>query len=270
MPSHVLDDAARQFRNSLDRQFNAKPRGEFRLRLSNVGKPLCQLWYEKNGAPAEPKPVSFPIRMALGDVVEIITVAVIQAAQIDVDAINEAGSITVGGQKINGTSDITIDGKVWDIKSASAFAFEQKYSNPYGYANLKAHDDFGYIAQGVGYSEALDKPFGGWIATDKSTGDMAILEVPEGEIETSRNEVIADIERKVRLLESPEFPGREFEDVPETYRKKETGNRILGKTCEWCPFRFHCWPNLKHLPQQASTAASPQYKYYTHIEADNV
>lgn len=263
MPSFAIKDAARQFERALERQFTPRKQQEFRLRLSNIGRPSCQLWYEKNGAEKEPRPYSFPIKMVLGDTVEIITLAIIKAAGIDIEAINEAGEITVSGETIRGTSDITIDGKIWDIKSVSSHAFQQKYDNPFGYSNLAAEDDFGYVAQGVGYSAAMNRPFGGWIATNKESGEISVLEVPTEQDTTA---VLEDMERNVSKVKQVEFPGRAFEDVPEVFNKKLTGNRILATACKYCDYKNTCWPNLQFLPVQNSKAANPDYRYYTHVE----
>lgn len=266
MPPHLLDEAARQFRKSLDRQFNARPKKDFTLRLSNIGKPVCQLWFEKNGYEAEPKDYSFSLKMAFGDATEIILMAVMQAAQVDITGINEQGSIEVSGKTIYGTSDVTISDQVWDIKSASAYSFKEKFDSPYGYSNLSKKDDFGYIAQGHGYEMAIGKPFKGWLAVSKETGEVAALEVPE-EFKDSAPDTVKMLERKITLLDSPEFPGREFEDVPEMFKRKVTGNRHLCSTCGYCPWKNHCWPNLQHKPIQSSTASDPAWRYYTHIEA---
>lgn len=266
MPSHILDDAARQFRNALDRQFNAKPRGEFRLRLSNIGQPTCKLWYEKNRYPAEGKEYNHPLKMSFGDVTEIILMAALHAAQVDITGVNEAGSIEVAGVKINGTSDVTISDQIWDIKSASAYSFQNKFNNPYGYSHLKENDDFGYIAQGHGYEMAIKKPFKGWLCVSKETGEVAALEVPEG-FKDSAHETVTMLEHKVKALESKEFPGREFEDVPEKFKKKLTGNRHLGTACSYCPYKASCWPTLQHKPIQSSTASDPSWRWYTHIES---
>lgn len=269
MPSHILDEAARQFRNSLERQFSPRKKMPFRLRLSNIGKPVCQLWYEKNEAEGEPKDYSFPLRMAFGDATEVIFMAIAKAAGVDITGINEAGSITVNGVKINGTSDVTISDEIWDVKSASSYAFKEKFNSPYGYKNLLANDDFGYIAQGHGYEMAMGKPFKGWLVVSKETGDIAALEVPE-EFKDSASDTVAMLERKITLLDSPEFPGREYEDVEETFKKSKTGNRILGKTCSYCQFRHTCWPDLKLAPITNSKAAQPELREYTYIDPKNL
>ena len=45
----VIDQVANDVRDALQRQFSGKvKRKDFRLRMSNIGRPTCQLWYEKN------------------------------------------------------------------------------------------------------------------------------------------------------------------------------------------------------------------------------
>lgn len=269
MSPSIIDEATRQFKRSLERQFNPRKKREFSLRLSNIGRPACQLWYEKNGAEGEPRPYNHPVKMMFGDTIEIIAMAVLKAAGVDIEAINEAGEIVIEGQTVKGTSDVTIGGKIWDIKGVSKFSFENTYSSPYGYKELAEHDDFGYLAQAVGYSVALEKPFGGWIAVNKETGEFAVLEMPEHDIDAGRIGIVQGMEYTVRALESDQKPPRAFEDVPETYRKKPTGNRVLARACNYCDFKQVCWPGVQYLPAQASTSSDPAYKYYTHVEAKN-
>ena len=55
------------------RQFDSGPRDDFRLRMSNIGKPRCQLWYEKNDPKGKtPFPPHFLMNMILGDIVEAV------------------------------------------------------------------------------------------------------------------------------------------------------------------------------------------------------
>ena len=63
----VADDIA----DALKRQFGSgKSRGDFRLRMSNIGRPSCQLWYDKNKPEvATPLPTTFIMNMMLGDIV---------------------------------------------------------------------------------------------------------------------------------------------------------------------------------------------------------
>ena len=49
MSDETIDTVAREVAEALKRQFGSgNKRGEFRLRMSNIGRPTCQLWFEKN------------------------------------------------------------------------------------------------------------------------------------------------------------------------------------------------------------------------------
>ena len=55
--AEVADAVIRQFGSG-------KSRDEFRLRMSNIGRPTCQLWFEKNKPEtALPKPTTFVMNM---------------------------------------------------------------------------------------------------------------------------------------------------------------------------------------------------------------
>ena len=47
MTEEVTDLVASDVKAALDKQFNSPPRDEFRLRMSNIGRPKCQLWLDR-------------------------------------------------------------------------------------------------------------------------------------------------------------------------------------------------------------------------------
>ena len=55
--------------------------------------------------------------------------------------------------------------KVWDIKSASDWAFKNKFTNYGGYEKIKEDDPFGYLMQGFLYSEDISLYVGAWDVT---------------------------------------------------------------------------------------------------------
>ena len=62
----VMDAVKRQFGSG-------QSRGNFRLRMSNIGRPSCQLWYDKNKPEvALPRSTTFVMNMMLGDIVEAV------------------------------------------------------------------------------------------------------------------------------------------------------------------------------------------------------
>ena len=48
MDSDTIETVVNDIRDALHRQFAGETRQEFRLRPSNLGRPKCQLWFEKN------------------------------------------------------------------------------------------------------------------------------------------------------------------------------------------------------------------------------
>ena len=70
----TIEQVASDIKDALQRQFGSDGRkGDFRLRMSNIGRPSCQLWYEKNKPEvAVPLPTTFIMNMMLGDIVEAV------------------------------------------------------------------------------------------------------------------------------------------------------------------------------------------------------
>lgn len=270
LPDSLLDEFAANCRAALKKQFMDKRNERFTVRMSNIGRPLCTLQMEQAGTPAEQPSVFHKMKMLTGDVIEAGAIAIMRAAGVNVEETQGAVSLPVEGVTIQGTYDVKIDGKIYDIKSASAYAFSNKFGED-GFNNLRREDSFGYIAQGFGYAEAAGVPFGGWIAVDKTTGEWSVASTPNSdtEYEAARKDALDTIAKNVRALSSPTPFTRCFEDVPETYYKKPTGNRTLGFNCEYCAFKQACWPDMKVMSDLNSKGQSPKIKYYTHIEKGN-
>ena len=180
--SSRFDDLIEQFgddcKASLRKQLSS--RGGYRIRMSGLGRPLCQQKMEKRGHTQE---VAYNdiMRFLMGDLVEAVAVFVMKAAGVTVVDTQRQCSLKLGDTDVKGTLDIILnDGqdKVWDVKSTSPWSFDNKFSNRGGYEVIKEDDPFGYIMQGFLYSESQAMPFGGWIAINKSTGEWDFVEAP--------------------------------------------------------------------------------------------
>lgn len=256
---------------SLKRQLSPRD-NSFRIRLSGVGRPICQLLHDQAGTPAEPMDLEFPVKMLFGDMAEGMAIALLAAAGVEVTAYQEEVSFPIDHDSpIGGTLDVVIrtsDGveSVWDIKSASKWAFENKFTS---FDALKAHDDFGYIDQLYGYAKGYGLPAGGWIVMCKETGEIAVVAAPSGSAgKLEERQAVARINAVVNTLRTHPTPIlRHIPDKPETYRKKPTGNRVLDRTCTYCAYKAACWPNLEYRPSLVS--ATGTMTYYTHIEENN-
>jgi hypothetical protein len=243
---------------------------KFNLRMSNLGRPLCQLQQAKRGTPAHRwNEYQLMYTFMVGDMAELWLILVMQSAGIPIQDYDIPVKYTFGDQEISGTADIMIDDKIWDIKTMSAGSFA-KYTNFSGFEDIKKDDPFGYVEQGFAYAAGLGKPFGGWIIMNKNTGDIAISEVPlnytaqhKESIERSTN-----IIKKVMATKDTDPIDKQFEPIAEVFNKNPTGNTILHRTCSMCDFKASCWPDAEQRPSIMSMAKKPPMVYYTDIKYD--
>ena len=243
------------------RQFGSgKSRKEFRLRMSNIGRPTCQLWFEKNKPEsALPKPSTFVMNMMIGDIVEAIFKGLLKEAKVDFDDTDQV-TLDVGdsnGTRVSGSYDLIMGGAVDDIKSASDWSYRNKFES---YASLKKSDPFGYVGQLAGYAKASDKRAGGWWVVNKANGDFKY--VPAA---IDMREELTKLKETVEKVNENKFE-RCFEAVPETYRGKPSGNMVLNDNCRFCDYRFECWPNMQELPSKVSQARDPKIVAYVELQ----
>ena len=124
------------------------------LRMSNVGKPNRQLWYDFNSK-TEPSPIRPATQLVFlyGHILEEVLLVLARMAGHEVT--DEQKEVTVSG--VQGHMDCIIDGEVIDIKSTSGFSFK-KFKN----GTLPEDDPFGYMAQIAGYEEGEGTNKGGF------------------------------------------------------------------------------------------------------------
>lgn len=198
------------------------------LRMSNLGRPDRQLWYEFHPDPNDPKEEFEPhtlLKFLIGDLYEAVLLFLAKVAGHSVA--QEQAEVEVDG--IKGHIDAVIDDVVVDVKSASTYAFKK-----FKYGTLAEDDPFGYIDQIGGYMHALKKP-GAFLAGDKQNGHLALLQVPQEETEGLRIE--ERIEHLKGMVEDEEAPPRCYEPVADG----ASGNLALAVGCSYCPHKFRCW-----------------------------
>jgi hypothetical protein len=250
MTEETIQQVAADVANALRNQFGSgKSRGDFKIRMSNVGRPTCQLWYEKNKPEvALPMPTNFMMNMMIGDIVEAVFKGVLKEAGVKYED-TEKVTLDIGDTSINGSYDIVIDNAVDDIKSASDWSYRNKFES---FASLASGDGFGYVGQLAGYAKASGKRVGGWWVVNKANGHFKY--VPATGL--NMDDELAKIENTVKTVKENKFE-RCFEPVPETFRGKPTGNKVLNNGCKFCSYRFDCWDNLTERPAVKSQAKNP-------------
>tara|TARA_R110002126_G_scaffold89394_8_gene213603 strand:+ start:689 stop:1549 length:861 start_codon:yes stop_codon:yes gene_type:complete len=254
----VVKGIVKDVETALIKQFATKRDKAFRLRMSNMGKPYCQLWFEKNKPElALPPSSNFIINMLIGDIIEAVFKGLLREAKVEYKD-GEQVTLDLGdGQTIDGTPDIFFGDEVDDIKSASPWSYINKFKD---FNSLAEKDSFGYIAQLVGYAEATNTKPNGWWVVNKGNGDFKHVKATN----INSKQVLAKIKFTYKELKENKFR-KCFTDEEETYRKKPSGNRRLKQECSWCSFRHACWPGLQERPSLVSQAMEPPMVSYTQI-----
>ena len=263
MTEEVANQVASDVKAALDKQFNSPPRDEFKLRMSNIGRPKCQLWFDKNDSEDKiPLPPHFLMNMILGDLVEAVFKGLLRAAGVEFKDNDTVTHKLPDGQEIQGEYDMEMDGKIDDVKSASPWSFNNKFES---LESLQKGDGFGYIPQLVGYSKAAGKEVGGWWVVNKGNGEFKYVSASE----VDSDKVLQDIQETVNYIEKDEPFERCFDAVAETYFKKPSGNMVLASECKFCSYKQKCWPQLQTLPSRVSKAKNPPEVDYVYLGDQN-
>jgi hypothetical protein len=262
MSGDTIAQVANDVSEALQRQFGGgNKRDEFRLRMSNIGRPTCQLWFDKNEPEkALPLPTTFVMNMMIGDIVEAVFKGLLKEAGVEYEDSEQVSLDLDDSTSINGTYDIVIDGAVDDVKSASNWSYQNKFES---YDTLHAKDGFGYVAQLAGYAKASGKRAGGWWVVNKANGQFKYVPATGLDVE----EEIDHIKDTVQTIEKNEFE-RCFDSVPETFRGKPTGNQVLNENCIFCSYRFSCWPTLEERESVMSKAKEPKIVPYVSLSEE--
>ena len=244
MAEEVIDKVASDVKAAMLKQFASGPRDKFRLRMSNIGKPKCQLWFEKNDPEGkEPFPPHFLMNMILGDIVEAVFKGLLTAADVSFKDNDKVVLKLPNGQEIKGEYDMEMDGRIDDVKSASWYSYNNKFES---IEDMQKSDGFGYVSQLVGYSEGAGKDVGGWWVINKNSGEFKYVDASG----VDKDKVLKDIQDTVDYIDKDEPFERCFQPVPETYRRIPSGNIVLNDGCNFCQFKHKCFPNLKVLPSK--------------------
>ena len=203
----------------------SKPRDSGNLRLSAIGKPNRQIWYDVNTeATEEQLPPSTRIKFLYGYILEELLLLCASVAGHTVEA--QQKEVSVEG--VLGHQDAVIDGVLVDCKSASGFSFKKFESN-----TIAEDDPFGYIAQISAYSQANDIDKAAFLVIDKSTGKICLTPVHSMEM--------INAGKRVKFLKSivsrDNIPDRCYAPVPDG----KSGNYKLSIGCVYCRHKSMCW-----------------------------
>lgn len=197
----------------------------FTLRMSNLGKPMRQLWYASKGYPRPEFSAQTMARFLIGDLLETVMIFLARQAGHTVDAEQEE----VECEGILGHKDCHIDGVLVDVKTASKYGFS-KFAD----GTLAANDGFGYIGQMSAYKACSNVEETAFWAIRKDDLAQALYFPPKDLMKVDLPKKIRSTKKSL-ARETP--PERCYEPIP----SKTGGNMQLHKLCEFCDYRKFCW-----------------------------
>lgn len=249
----ALDATMASMKEAILHWATPRPRDtDFTVRMSNVGKPSRQMWFEKrdpNGRGSVDGATQ--IKFLYGHILEEIVLMLVRMAQHSVT--DEQKEVTVNG--IVGHMDCKINGQVVDVKSASKFAF-----NKFVKGTLADDDPFGYLGQLAGYEKAEGTDRGGFLVINKESGELCMYvpdDLDKPNIDTKINTLLDELK-----LDTP--PELCYTPTPDGKK----GNMQLPKGCTWCKYKYECHKDANDGAGLRTFKYSTGYKYLTHVEAE--
>lgn len=197
------------------------------LRLSNIGKPARQVYYDIQGY--GPGAKYTPEKLAPADKLKFLYGDLIE--ELFLYLAEESGHAVSDRQKrvevdgIVGHLDAKIDNVVVDVKSASKFSFAKFASGDV----VRGDDPFGYCLQVSGYSTAEQADGYLWVI-EKERATQALVRVPTVD-------PLPKIAELRNALDKSDPPARCYEPVP----VGKSGNKGLPVGCVFCSHKRQCW-----------------------------
>ena len=200
------------------------------LRMSSIGRCERAQWYAVKGYTPEEIEGSVYLTFLQGHILEAVLVALIKLAGHDVQ--DQQKKHTVEG--VNGSQDCTIDGELVDIKTASAWSWENKFTE----SGIK-DDAFGYIKQLSGYGKSDDRKEGYFLAFNKN---KSTLKLCRQQLEEDIDTYIVDLKDKMEA----DTPPMRLANAT-TFSKAEAKEKLC-MTCAFCGFKEDCYGSLIAKP----------------------
>ena len=221
----TLDNFAIEVRGILQEYLFDEPKKRSNLRLSAIGKPDRQLWYDLQEGKKE-KYFDSPTRIKFlyGHLLESLLLTFTKLAGHTVT--EEQKEISVAG--VLGHQDCRIDDMLVDVKSASGASFKKFASG-----RLSEDDPFGYIGQLSAYAEDKKDKEAAFFVIDKQSGQLTLLKIHEMEMINAEDRV--NYLKKIIKKTTP--PSRCYNAIPHG----TSGNYKLPIGCVYCSHKHHCW-----------------------------
>lgn len=259
---HSVTDGVHEFSKKIGEVFidrlSQKEHQSRNIRLSQIGKPLRQIYYELTGAPSEKLSAQTKLKFAYGAILEEMMIFLAVEAGHDVQMLQQ--EVEIDG--VLGHIDCLIDGVLVDVKSCSSYSFG-KFAN----GTLLVDDPFGYCYQLSSYWACFpDVVRAGFLAVDKVNGRLCFMELSKDE-RKSETDVRGRIASIREAFDGGTVPERCYDPQPLS-KSDKSGNLVLGVGCSYCPFKVHCWSDANNGEGLKSYYYSTGIKHFVKINKE--
>jgi hypothetical protein len=193
------------------------------LRMSGIGRCERAQWYKNKGYTEEPIEGSVYLTFLQGHILEAVLLGLVELSGHKVTG--KQGIHTVEG--VNGSQDCEIDGELVDVKTASAWSYDNKFKED----GIK-DDAFGYIKQLSAYGKTKERDSAYFLAFNKN---KSTLKLCKQELEKDVDKFIVQLKDKMELDTPP------MRLANATSVSKKTGEERLCMNCAFCGFKDTCY-----------------------------
>ena len=220
-----IDALGESIKEVLHHWANPSPRSSDMLRMSNIGKPTRQLWYDikSENESTESLPAPVFIKFLYGHILEEVLLFLVKLSGHKVG--NQQKEVS--GIWYKRTHGLYYRWRSSRCKDCFWFCF-RKFKD----GTLAEQDTFGYLPQLAGYEEAEGTKKGGFLAINKETGELALFRPSEFDKPNIKKK-IRDVKKAIKLDKPPQ---RCYNPEPEG----SSGNMKLPKECVYCRHKFEC------------------------------
>lgn len=224
IPEKLLKEFSKDATDAIRKALKQGSTAGMHLRMSNIGTPPRKLWYTLKGYPQRPPSPAQIIQFMYGHIIEAFILMLVKASGHSVT--NQQKHVTLDG--VDGHTDGDIDEVLMDVKGMSSYGFNKFFTR-----KVLNDDSFGYIPQISGYAQAMDRDIAGFLVFDKEKGKLTTMLLDGADMVDAKEKIRAARES----LKSDTPPPRCYEPV----EHGKSGNMVLARNCEFCPFKHICW-----------------------------
>ena len=244
-----INEFGDNIKEHLKTSFFEKERDKNNLRLSAIGRPDRQIWYDVNlNNKAQPFTSPTKIKFLYGYILEELLITLSKIAEHKVTDTQKELEV----QGVKGHQDCMIDDVLIDCKSTSPRGFDK-----FAKGDLIKDDPFGYIAQISAYAEGNNVDKAAFLAINKQSGEICLSPVHSLEMINAGDR----IDYLKVMVKNNEPPNRCYSDV----KDGASGNRKLGTSCFYCNHKRECWKDVNNGKGLRVFNYAMGYRYLTKV-----